>query len=75
MNWGSVLLTIDLLIKPLVNHFEKPRKTLFSVDEVLEGVLDDDGDDLSKFEYGDLSEEEELIDNCIDPDLLPEEER
>ena len=66
------------MIKPLVNHFEmppKPRKTLFSVDEVLEGVLDDDGDELSKFEYGDLCEEEELIDNCIDPDLLPEEER
>ena len=34
-----------------VNHFEvppKPRKTLFSVDEVLEVVLDDDGDELSE---------------------------
>ena len=52
----------------------KPRKTLFSVDEVLEAVQDDDGHELSEFEYGDLSEEE-LIDNGVDPDLLPEEER
>ena len=54
----------------------KPRKTLFLGDEVLQAVLDDDGDELSKFEYGDLSEEEEeLINNGVDPDLLPEEER
>ena len=69
----------NILIKPLVNRFKmppKPTKTLFSVDEVLEAVLDDDGDELSEFEYGDLSEEEEeLIDNGVDPDLLPEEER
>ena len=54
----------------------KPRKRLSSVDEVLQAVLDDDGDELSEFEYGDLSEkEEELINNGVDPDLLPKEER
>ena len=52
------------MIKPLVNHFEmppQPRKTLFSVDEVFEAVLGDDGDKLSKIEYGDLSEEKTMI--------------
>ena len=29
----------------------------------------------AKYEYGDLSKEEELIDKGVDPDLLPEEER
>ena len=44
--------------------------------EVLELVLQDDGEELSDLEYGDLSEDEEaLINKGVDPDLDLAEQR
>ena len=46
------------------------RNQTFTLDEVVEAVLNDNENDLSDLELGDLSEEEEeLINDGFDPEL------
>ena len=54
----------------------KRQRTNIPFAEVLELVLQDDGEELSDLEYGDLSEDEEaLINEGVDPDLDLAEQR
>ena len=54
----------------------KRQKTNVPFAEVLELVLQDDGEELSGLEYGDLSEDEEALINVgVDPDLDLAEQR
>ena len=54
----------------------KRQRTNIPYTEVLELVLQDDGEELSDLEYGDLSEDEEaLINKGVDPDLDLAEKR
>lgn len=54
----------------------KRQRTNIPNAEVLELVLQDDGEELSDLEYGDLSEDEEaLINKGVDPDLDLAEQR
>ena len=54
----------------------KRQRTNIPYAEVLELVLQDDGEELSDLEYGDLSEDEEaLINKGVDPDLDLAEQR
>ena len=54
----------------------KRQRTNIPYDEVLELVLQDDREELSDLEYGDLSEDEEaLINKGVDPDLDLAEQR
>ena len=54
----------------------KRQRTNIPYAEVLESVLQDDGEELSDLEYGDLSEDEEaLINKGVDPDLDLAEQR
>ena len=54
----------------------KRQRTNIPYTEVLELVLQDDGEELSDLEYGDLSEDEEaLINKGVDPDLDLAEQR
>ena len=54
----------------------KRQRTNIPYAEVLELVLQDDREELSDLEYGDLSEDEEaLINKRVDPDLDLAEQR
>jgi len=54
----------------------KWQKTNVPFAEVLELVLQDDGEELSGLEYGDLSQDEEALINVgVDPDLDLAEQR
>ena len=54
----------------------KARETFIPAEEVLERVLEDNGEELSGLEYGDLFEEEEaLINDGVDSDLPSKQER
>ena len=54
----------------------KRQRTNIPYAEVLELVLQDDGEELSELEYQDLSEDEEaLINEGVDPDLDLAEQR
>ena len=56
----------------------KPREKNLTTEEVHDAVLECNPKELSDFEFGDLSEEEEeeeLIDESVDPELSVEPER
>ena len=54
----------------------KPREEIFTTEEVRDAVLECTAEESSDFEFGDLyEEEEELIDEGVDPELSVEPER